>query len=747
VTGQKLSHYEVLESLGAGGMGEVYRARDSKLGRDVAIKVLSRDRAFSNNARRRFQREAMAASALNHPNIITIHEINSQDDIDFIVMEYVRGASLNTLMRKSRIPVPQVLRYGVQIADGVAKAHTAGIIHRDLKPGNVMITVDGLVKVLDFGVAKFSVVESDETVDAGALPETNLTLPGTTSGTLAYMSPEQARGETVDFRSDIFSFGVILFQLLSGEFPFAGTNTMALLHNLHFNPPRDLTNLCPDAPKALVTLVSRMLEKQPAKRIQTMQEVATELRGIARTQQWSLSQESAMAATAVDYVPTPQPRSYLPGNRRLWIAAAVLALLVVTIAGGRLLLKRRAVTQTIVSEDTPVDDNAYALYKSARNYLDHYERAGNVDKAVKLLERGVQLDPKSAVSYAALSEAYFRKNRENPDPQWSKLSAGYAHQAVEIDGELALGHVALGVSEMQAGHAGESEKQFSLAASLDPKSEAPHRWLGWMYDKTQSSKQAAEELHRALELGPNNWQTYMELGLNAYSGSNYKEAADNWEHALKLEPDNVPALENLGAVYHMLDRDDDAASALQRSLEIKPSADGYNNLGYIRFYQGHYQDAVAAFEKTVALGANNYDNWANLADAYRWTPRNQAKAKQAYEHAIELLRTEITKNPKDVDMKATLATYLAKLGEKDEALQQLKLVEQAPKKEAQTWFRSTIVYELCGQRQQALNALAEAVKKGQPLADIQTEPELVALRADPQYHLKILARYSSSANH
>jgi serine/threonine protein kinase/Flp pilus assembly protein TadD len=740
--GRKLSHYEILEALGAGGMGEVYRARDTSLGRDVAIKVLPPDRSASRNARQRFQREAMAASALNHPNIITIHEINSEGDIDFIVMEYVRGSTLAALLQRARMPLPQIIRYCIQIADAVGKAHGAGIVHRDLKPGNVMITHDGLVKVLDFGLAKF--VE-----DAGEPNEepsdTDLTMPGTTTGTLAYMSPEQARGDKVDSRSDIFSFGIIVFQWLSGKLPFGGQNTMAMMHNLHFNPPRNLGEACPGTPPALTSLTARMLEKNPALRIQTMLEVGNELRAIARTEQWSQSQDAERAPTVASR-PRPAPPPSSGSWKWIWIAGVLVSgVLLLAIVGLKYFPKRAAVTPA-PAQEPQVADNAFDLYKQARNDLDHYDRPKMLQHAIKLLERAVQLDPSSAASYAALAEAYDRKNGENPDPQWMKLASQYAHRAVELNGDLAVGHISLGMVETQQGHSEEAEEEFKKAVELDPKNEVPHAWLGVLYDKTDRRDLAGVELQRAIELDPKDWQNYMELGLNAYLDADYPRAAEAWEQALKLEPDNVLALRNLGGVYHMLDRDDDAATALQRALEIEPDADTYNNLGTLRFYQGRYQDAVPAFEKTVALAANNYDNWASLGDAYRWTPGNQQKAQQAYEQAIQLAQEEMVKAPKDMSLRASIASYMAKAGEKKKALEELKPVEQAQKKDAATWYRQALVYEICGRRQQALNALAIAVKAGQSLKDIKNEPELTALRADPEYHLRILESANTGKN-
>jgi serine/threonine-protein kinase len=731
-------------------MGEVYRAHDTRLDRDVAIKILPTDRPFNETARRRFQREAMAASALNHPNIITIYEINSEDNTDFIVMEYVRGATLASLLKRSRLSLHQVLRYSVQIADAVAKAHNAGIIHRDLKPGNVMITDDGLVKVLDFGLAKFNRNLSAES-GAGREVETEdaaLTMPGTTSGTFAYMSPEQARGEAVDFRTDIFSFGIVIFQLLCGELPFTGANQLALLHHLHFNPPRDLRELRPEVPDSLAGLISRTLEKEPAKRVQSMAEVASELRRIAREQEMSLSQEPGMVPTLGSFVPPrPVPAGGWWRKRWLWASVGVLGFAALLVVGGRQYLKKREanLSATRQAQELPVEDNPYALYKRAREDLDHFDRQGNLDSAIKLLERAVQLDPQSAASYAALGEAYYFKNRSNPDSQWMKLASDYSNKAVALDDYLASGHVSLGMVEMQSGDSASAEKQFRKAAELDPKSGSPHRWLGVLYQKTGKSEEATKELRRAVAADPNDWKIYMALGVNAYLGARYQDAASNLERAQQLEPESVSVLQNLAAVYHLLERDNDAAAALQRALAIQPSADIYNNLGTIRFYAGHYDEAVPAFEKTVELGANNFDNWANLGDAYRWSSNRKDGAKQAYGHAIQLVREEITKHPDQADLRADLAMYLAKSGDKDGALKELKTLDQAHSKEPNILYLTAIAYELVGDRDRALKALTAAVAAGQSLADIKNEPELVSLRADPRYHRNILHAASNSA--
>jgi serine/threonine-protein kinase len=738
VIGRRLSHYDVVADLGAGGMGVVYRAHDTRLDRDVAIKVLPTDRPLSQNARARFQREAMAASALNHPNIITIYEVNSEGNTDFIVMEYVRGATLASVLKKRRLALSEAIRYCVQISDALTKAHAAGIIHRDLKPGNIMVTEDGLVKVLDFGLAKFdpTMVTADGESDAELTHQFTLTQPGAVTGTVAYMSPEQARGERVDARTDIFSFGIVMFEMFSGHLPFAGPNSMAVLHNLHFNPPRDLTQLRPDVPKPLVSLISRMLEKKTEKRIQTMAEVASELRrGAVGLVSGPLTWQPSDAT--IDMAgPGFRPRRF--SKRQIWLATGLLLLLLLAgIAGWRWQRKSQPVQQAD-NQEAPVEDNAYALYRRARQDLDHWDREGNVDNAIKLAERAVQLDPQSAASYAALGEAYYLKNRANPDPQWMKLASENANKAVALDAYLAAGHISLGLVKMESGDSAGAEKELRTASDLDPKSAMPHRWLARVYDRNGKLDEAGKELSRGGQLNPGDWQLPLESGMNAYAGGNYKVAATAWEQTLRLEPDSVQVLRNLGAVYHMLGRDDDAIAALQHAIEVKPIPDAYENLGTILFYQGKYDESVPAFEKAVALSANSFETWGNLGDAYRWSNGKKDKAKAAYQQAIQLVREEVVKSPTQTDLKADLAMYLAKSGGKSAALQAMEPVEAAHSKDPTVLYDSAVVYELCGQRNKALNSLLAAVQGGEDLNDIKNEPEFVSLRADPRYHLQIL---------
>src|SRR6266478_4017780 len=256
VTNTTLSHYRIVSKIGAGGMGEVYLAEDSRLHRKVALKILPVEMAANHDRMRRFKQEATAAAALNHPNIAHIYEIGESDGTNFIAMEFVEGVTLRDKIHRDKTELRKVLRYLQHTAEGLAKAHAAGIVHRDLKPDNIMVTRDGHAKILDFGLAKLieqppmSGGDSSEVATA-VMPQHST--PGTVMGTIGYMSPEQAQGKTkeVDQRSDIFSFGCLLFEAATGKKPFAGDSVVKSLHMVIYEPVLPISDLNPSAPADL----------------------------------------------------------------------------------------------------------------------------------------------------------------------------------------------------------------------------------------------------------------------------------------------------------------------------------------------------------------------------------------------------------------------------------------------------------------------------------------------------------------
>ena len=320
--GQTVAHYQILEKLGQGGMGVVYKARDTHLDRFVALKVLPPERVADADRRRRFVQEAKAASALNHPNIVTIHDIDDAGGVHFIAMEYVAGKGLSELIGRKGLRPIDALEYAVQIAGALAKAHAAGIIHRDLKPSNIMVGEDGQVKVLDFGLAKLT--------EAGGLAEDESTrtlkaetAEGAILGTVAYMSPEQAEGKKIDPRSDIFSFGAVLYEMVTGRRAFQGDSTASTLAAVIKEDPKPPSEVSPRVPRDLEKVILRCLRKDPEWRWQNMADLRVALR--------ELHQETGSRLAEATVAPAK--------GRRRWRLAA-LVVLPLLLAGGWLLWKR-----------------------------------------------------------------------------------------------------------------------------------------------------------------------------------------------------------------------------------------------------------------------------------------------------------------------------------------------------------------------------------------------------------------------
>jgi len=362
--GTTLRHYRIVEKIGEGGMGVVYRAVDSHLDRTVAIKVLRPEAVGDAERKWRFVREAKAASALNHPHIVTIHDIDSDQGVDFMVMEHVEGTPLDRLIPKEGLPLAQALNYAEQVAAALGAAHTAGIVHRDVKPANVVVGRDGRVKVLDFGLAKLVEPGSAgaETTDSTATAESALprTRDGVILGTVAYMSPEQAQGCPVDARSDVFSFGSVFYEMLAGRRPFQGDSQLLTLTSILRDPPAPLASVRRDVPPAIENIVKRSLEKRPEDRYPTAQEIAAELSAALRP---------AQTAAA----PVPRPAWLRPTV--LYPAIAVLAAGIVfaAIAVVRASRVRRARTvelpeiARLIEQQKPAA--AFRLARAAERYI------------------------------------------------------------------------------------------------------------------------------------------------------------------------------------------------------------------------------------------------------------------------------------------------------------------------------------------------------------------------------------------
>src|SRR3954463_7897899 len=280
-SGTKLGPYEIVSALGAGGMGEVYRACDPRLGREVAIKVLSAGSAPDSERLRRFEQEARATAALNHPNILAVFDIGSQDNSPYIVSELLDGETLRSRLMGGPLPVRKAVDYALQIVRGLAAAHDHGIFHRDLKPENIFITRDGHVKILDFGLAKLTMPEPGGPGTSAQTTLDSVTGRGVLLGTLGYMSPEQCRGAAIDARSDLFSFGAVLYEMLSGRRAFRGDTIADTISSILKEEPPDLSAIGRDVPPMLERIVHHCLEKDPAARFQSARDIGFALESLS----------------------------------------------------------------------------------------------------------------------------------------------------------------------------------------------------------------------------------------------------------------------------------------------------------------------------------------------------------------------------------------------------------------------------------------------------------------------------------
>jgi len=735
--GQTIAHYRIAEKIGEGAMGEVYRARDLKLNREVALKFIPAALVNETQRLNRFEREAQLLAALNHPNIAAIHGVEEYQGKPVLVMELVEGETLEDHLRRGELPIADALRLALQIADALKAAHRRGIIHRDLKPANIKITPDGLIKVLDFGLAK-QFQDTTEEVDTEAATLHALTLAGGVIGTPAYMSPEQALGQAVDKRADFFSFGAILYEMLTSHRAFSGPTLAAIMHAVLSTNPASPRRLRPAVPVELDAAVMKSLNKNKELRQQDADELSRDLGQINATltsQSVALSSSPARAFRKLAWSFRTWKTEY---PRAAFIAGALLVMVivgaVVTVA-----LKRRAVAVagpgTSISLQ-PLDASAstYELFQQGSAFLERYDKEENLNGAMQDFQSALTKDTNYSPAYAGLGLVYLMKYQGNRDKQLLDTAFANAKQAVDLNGQLADNRVSLGRVLIEKGEVDKADAEFKQALTVDPLNASAHRGLGDVERARKHWPEAEAFYKKAIELRANDWDLHLALGNCYFRQAHYAEAEHAFADVIKLVPDSYLGYRNLGGVYHMQARFADASAEYQKALKIKPSAITYSNLGTSLFFQGLYSQSVVAMEQAVQTGgANNAQNWINLGDAYRWTPGNEGKAKDAFKTAIQIMRGELSAKPNDADLRSRLALCLAKIGEKKEALAEAAAVEQLDRT-ASVLSRLVSLYEICGQRRQALDTLAAALKAGYSMEDFGRDPELLELRKDPGFH-------------
>lgn len=724
---ETIGPYHIEGRLGAGGMGEVWLAHDRRLGRRVAVKRLRQDRV-DRAARARLRREARAAARLSHPSIVRIFDLLEAGGEEWIVMEHVEGPRLAEVLRGGPLPPARAVVYGRQLAEGLAEAHAKGVVHRDLKAENVLVGASG-AKILDFGLVRNMVPD---------IEESPLTRTGAVLGTVGSMAPEQARGLEAGPRSDLFSLGVLLYEMVAGCSPFRAASVVETLKRLVGRPPEALP---PEVPEGLARLIEELLEKAPELRPPSAVAVARRLGRLeGELAPDEPNRDEAMEETELlSEVPAIR---HTGGRRPLWLAlgtASLAVVLVLTTAHfGIIPAAKEAVSRASASSDSPAPPaplgqaEASALDREAWAALARYDLPGHIDRAIELFQRLVEASPDSAPAHAGLARAYWRKVlMDSGDRMWLDQALAVARHAVELDRGLAAARVSLGLILVQAGRGEEARGELEQALSIEAANADAFRGLAEDHQAAGRYEEAEPAFRRALELRPDDRELHDLLGTLFFRQGRLAEAEASFRRSIELTPDAVQGYRNLAGVEIARGRLDEAATLLESAIEIQPTPTLHLNQGTVFFFQGLYPQAAAAYEKALEFpyGANYHVTWANLGDAWRQIPHRRHEAPGAFLQAIRLLEPQVRED--DAWLRSQLALYRAKAGQRHEALRDVAGITAS---DPRTLFRLAVACEVVGERERSLELLGRALDAGLLAAEVEREPELLALRSDPRFH-------------
>ncbi len=686
-----LSHYRIVSKIGAGGMGEVYLAQDTKLDRRVALKILPADVASNRDRMERFIREAKSAAALSHPNIAQIFEIGEDDGTHYIAMELVDGVTLREKIHGERTELGKLLRYLHHVAEGLAKAHAVGIVHRDLKPDNIMITRDGHAKILDFGLAKLvekQAIPSGDSSEVATAMMPQHSSPGTVMGTIGYMSPEQAQGKTkeIDQRSDIFSFGCILFEAATGKKPFAGDSVIKALHMVVYEPAPAITDFNPNAPANLQRIVGRCLEKDADDRYQGIKEVAIELKHLRREIEKGgdfdttvppppLSTQSILStASGSTAQPTDKSASLPPalssaeyvvqGIKRHKLVATVALVLLVAAAGlfAYYLLSR--------NREVAIDSIAVLPFENKSNAVD-----------TDYLSDG-------------LTESLIYRLSQLPNLKVSPTSSVMRYKGKETDVRTIARE--LGVSAVMAGRIAQRGDNLTISVELI---DARNNTVLWgeqyerkMADLLTTQREIATAITQKLQLklggsdarGITKRYTDSNEAYQVYLKGRYhfakrtkddiQRGIDYFQQAINLDPNFALAYARIAESYISMpaypylspkEAVPQAKAAAQRALQIDPTlAEGHTFLAYaLAIYEWNWPEAESEFKRGVELDPKNSTAHFRYGQIYL---APMGRSDEAIAEVIKALEIE----PLDLNMGGNLAWVYFSARQYDQALAQ-----------------------------------------------------------------------------
>ncbi len=724
--GRTVSHYRITSQLGEGGMGVVYEAEDTNLGRHVALKFLTPAMAGDIGLLQRFQREARAASALNHPNICTIHGIEQFESEHFIVMELLDGELLSDRIRRGPLDVELLLTLGAQIVDALESAHSKGIVHRDLKPANIFVTSRGQAKILDFGIAK---IDSPVKPDASSMVETirkdQLTSAGTTLGTVAYMSPEQARGEITDARTDLFSFGTVLYQMTTGVLPFQGDTSAVVFDAILNRDPTPVTELNPSLPQELARILDKALEKDRSLRYQSATEFKTDLLRLKRDLDTG-RRRSADARSGRHEATTN-------------MSERPLAVLYFENVGSEKEDEylRDGITEDIITELSKIKN----LHVFSRPTVLAFR-----DKPVTPAQIGQQLSAAYVLTGTLRrSGSRLRISAQLVDtktdfPLWSERYDREMQDIFELQDEIARKIAeALRVTLSP-------QEQAELAAKP---TENLHAYDLYLRGRSYARREARQDLEMAREmyetaatLDPNFALAYAAVAnvcaLHYYRYGHgqiwIERAKAATERATTLQP-NLPEADIARAWVSYADGQYDEAVRLARSaLARKPDCEGgYYLLGRALFSMGRFHEIVEIADTAVQMAGEDYNIYTPIVNALGAMGKSD-QLRHWRMRRLQVLETHLRKVPEDVRARVALSNDYATLERVDDAMREINLAISFRPDDASVLYNSACSLCLMNKKPEALDALRKAHEAGFRDADwARRDPDLALVHDDPEF--------------
>jgi non-specific serine/threonine protein kinase len=710
--GASLAHYRLIEQIGTGGMGVVWKARDTRLGRDVAIKILPDTLAADPAALAMFEREAQSVAALNHPNIVTLHSVERDGDVRFFTMELLTGGTLREMIPASGMEVGRLLEIAAALADALTAAHQAGIVHRDLKPANVMVTAGGQVKILDFGLAKMRrptpVAANSEWTTAA------LDVADQMAGTLHYMSPEQIRGDRVDQRSDLFSFGILLYQMATGRRPFEGETIAALAAAIVTDVPVPPSRLRPDLPRRLDEIVARCLEKDRALRVQSAEQLRTLLAGIREA---SVSAGGTTATSIAVLAFTDMSREKDQDYFCEGIAEEIITAL------ARLEdLRVASRTSSFQFKGAPLGSREIGRRLGVRHLLE-----GSVRKAGDYVRVTAELTDVEA-GFCLWTESYDRSMKDIFAIQ--EEIARNIVQALQINlspsQRKALGKVA--TADVQAyeyylkgrmffyqySRRGVefARQMFSRAIQSDPGYALAHAGLAdcctflFMHVIGQEEMRAAAIAagRRAVELDPELAQAHVSLGLALSLRRDHAAAEHEFETALGLDP-------RLFEAHYFYARD--------------------------AFMQSNLEKALRLYEKAFELRPEDYQSPLLAGQIYE-DLKQPERAEAARRSGLAVAERRLALHPDDVRALYMGANALVALGERERGLEWAQRALALDPEDAMLLYNMACIYSMAGRTEQALGFIERSVAAGMNrLGWLQNDSNLDAIRGDPRFEASV----------